>query len=121
MTDAYQFILLQSFGVDTVRVVDTTVILHHTDTFDLRSVQVAHGVQSNVTQALPTTTSVNHHQHLCGKKHHRNCVMVAFATNLNDARLALEASRNIDHIHKALVVNKVFNSVKNTLKQTDGT
>ena len=48
----YQFVIFEVFGVDSVWVVDTSVVLHHSDATSARSSQVATTVKTHVTEAL---------------------------------------------------------------------
>lgn len=47
-----QLVVLQLFGVDALRVVDGAINFSHTDTLGSEPVQVPHGVEAHVTEAL---------------------------------------------------------------------
>ena len=48
----HQFVVLQLFGVNAIRVPDASIQFSYTHTFGSKAVQVTHGVQAHVTKAL---------------------------------------------------------------------
>lgn len=56
---SYQLVVLQLFGVDTLRVVDGAINLPHAHTLGSKPVQVSHGVKTHVPKALREQTDFN--------------------------------------------------------------
>ena len=77
--DYYQKVVLKLAGVDAIRVVDGTVPLHDTNTTCTCTVQVTHGVKSDIAKSLHN----NHQTAIISREVSSLCSITYFAEDQN--------------------------------------